>query len=220
MATNTVDLAKLFGAVANNLTAQKDALNQEDTYNHDHGDNMVQTFSTIAKVVADLKGKDQATQLASASKELRKSKSGSAKLYAEGLNQASQQFKGQSITPDSAGLLLQALMGAQNQPAPTSQPKPQGGGLLASLLGAFTGSKPSSPPVQNQSQADDGLDIGDLLNAGMAFMDSKQKGGSTAEAAISALLSASPLGQSTHRTQSGSVVASTIMQVLGGLANK
>ena len=220
MATNTVDLAKLFGAVANNLTAQKDALNQEDTYNHDHGDNMVQTFSTIAKVVADLKGKDQATQLASASKELQKSKSGSAKLYAEGLNQASQQFKGQSITPDSAGLLLQALMGAQNQPAPTSQPKPQGGGLLASLLGAFTGSKPSSSPVQNQSQADDGLDIGDLLNAGMAFMDSKQKGGSTAEAAISALLSASPLGQSTHRTQSGSVVASTIMQVLGGLANK
>ena len=219
MATNTVDLAKLFGAVANNLTAQKDALNQEDTYNHDHGDNMVQTFSTIAKVVADLKEKDQATQLASASKELRKSKSGSAKLYAEGLNQASQQFKGQSITPDSAGMLLQALMGAQNQPAPTSQPKPQGGGLLASLLGAFTGSKPSSP-AQNQSQADDGLDIGDLLNAGMAFMDSKQKGGSTAEAAISALLSASPLGQSTHRTQSGSVVASTIMQVLGGLANK
>ena len=219
MSTNTVDLAKLFGAVANNLTAQKDALNQEDTYNHDHGDNMVQTFSTIAKVVADLKGKDQATQLASASKELQKSKSGSAKLYAEGLNQASQQFKGQSITPDSAGMLLQALMGAQNQPAPTSQPKPQGGGLLASLLGAFTGSKPSSQ-AQNQNQADDGLDIGDLLNAGMAFMDSKQKGGSTAEAAISALLSASPLGQSTHRTQSGSVVASTIMQVLGGLANK
>jgi len=218
MATKNVDLAKLFGAVASNLADNKDSLNQEDTYNHDHGDNMVQTFSTIAKVVGDLKGKDQATQLASASKELQKSKSGSAKLYAEGLNQASQQFKGQSITPDSAGMLLQALMGAQTPPAPVSQPKPQSGGILGSLLGALGGGSSSSS--QSQAQADDGFDIGDLLNAGMAFMDSKQKGGTTAESAISALLSASPLGQSSHRTQSGSVVASTIMQVLGGLAKK
>jgi hypothetical protein len=218
MATKTVDLAKLFGAVANSLADNKDALNKEDTYNHDHGDNMVQTFSTIAKVVGDLKGKDQAAQLSAASKELQKSKSGSAKVYAEGLNQASQQFKGQSITPDSTGMLLQALMGAQKPPAPVSQPKPQGGGILGSLLGALTGAKGSS--AQNQNQADDGLDIGDLLNAGMTFFNSKQQGDSTTEAAIDALLSASPLGQSSHRTQSGSVVANTIMQVLGGLANK
>jgi hypothetical protein len=237
-----VDLAKLFGAVANSLADNKDQLNQADTYNNDHGDNMVQTFSTIAKVVGGLKGKSQSTQLAKAAKELQKSKSGSAKLYAEGLQQASQQFKGKSITPDSAGMLLQALMGAQAPAAaPASQPVSQGSDLLGSLLGALGSNKEtpaSNQPAsqggdllgslmgalgsssQDQNQADNGFDLGDLLNAGMSFMNSKQQGSSTTEAAINALLSASPLGQSTHRTQSGTVVANTIMQVLAGLTNK
>jgi hypothetical protein len=68
--------------------------------------------------------------------------------------------------------------------------------------------------------ADNGLDVGDLLNAGMAFMNAKQQGSSTAEAAINALMSSSPLGQSSHRKESGAMVANTIMQVLGSMSGK
>lgn len=243
-----VDLAQLFGAVASSLADNREQLNQADTYNNDHGDNMVKTFSTIANVIGGMKGKSQASQLSKAAKELQKSPSGSAKLYAEGLQQASQQFKGKSITLDNAGTLLQSLLGAQTPAAPAqttqaSQPATQGGDLLGSLLGALGSSNQTSTQAnqpasqgsdllgslmgamggtsaQGQTQADNGFDMGDLLNAGMAFMNAKQQGGSTAQAAISALLSASPLGQSDHRTQSGTVVANTIMQVLAGLAKK
>ena len=236
-----VDLAQLFGAVAGSLADNKDQLNQADTYNNDHGDNMVQTFSTIARAVAKTKSKSQSSQMAAAAKELQKSKSSSAKLYAEGLQQAAQQFKGKSITPGNAGMLLQSLFGTQTQAAPASQPASQGSDLLGSLLGAFVSNNDTSASsqapsqgddllgsllgamgssTQSQNQADDGFDLGDLLNAGMSFMNAKQQGSSTAQAAINALLSASPLGQSQHRTQSGTLVANTIMQVLASLAKK
>lgn len=217
---NAVDLAKLFQTVASSLAENRDQLNQADTYNRDHGDNMVNTFNTIAQVVGKLKGKDQSVQLASAAKELRKSKSGSAQLYASGLENASKQYKGGAVTLENAGMLLQSLLGSQAPASPAPQqaaPPQQGGDLLGSLLGSLTSGSGTSSQNAN---ADNGLDMGDLLNAGMAFMNTRQKGGSTAEAAINALLSASPMGQSEHRSQSGTLVANTIMQVLGSLGKK
>ena len=86
--------------------------------------------------------------------------------------------------------------------------------MLGALLGGLTGQS------GQQQGADNGLDMGDLLSAGMAFMNAKQQGSSTAEAAINALMSASPLGQSSHRKESGTVVANTIMQVLGSMSGK
>jgi hypothetical protein len=96
-----------------------------------------------------------------------------------------------------------------------SQPPSGGGDLLGTLLGGLTGQ-----PTQQQQSGSAGLDVGDLLNAGMAFMSAKQQGGSNAEAAINALLSASPLGESSHRKESGALVANTIMQVLGSMSRK
>jgi len=42
-----IDLVQLFGAAAQALAANQSALNQADTLNGDHGDNMVQTFNLI-----------------------------------------------------------------------------------------------------------------------------------------------------------------------------
>jgi len=211
-----IDLAQLFGAVAGNLAENRDTLNKADTYNSDHGDNMVNIFQSVAKIVQGKSNVSQASQLAAASKELRKNKSGSAQLYADGLDRASKTFKGKVINQDNAATLIQALMGSTQQVA-TSPTKPveTGGGLLGSLLGSLGGG-------QTGGQADDqnGLDIGDLLNVGAAFMNSKQKGGSNTEALINAVLSSSPLGQSSHRSQSGSLVANTIMQMIGSMAQK
>ncbi len=209
-----IDLAKLFGTVVTNLADNREVLNQADTYNHDHGDNMVQIFQTVANVIGKNKGVDQASQLRTASDALRKSKSGSAQVYAENLSRASQQFQGQTITPDNAGLLLQALMGSAGAASAPRQETSTGGDLLGSLLGGL-GGQPAEQP-----KGSDGLDLGDLLNAGMAFMNAKQQGSGNTEALVSALISASPLGQSSHRAQSGAVVANTIMQALGGLAKK
>ena len=209
-----IDLAKLFGAVANNLGDQRETLNQADTYNNDHGDHMVEIFEVVTQAVKEKKNADPADQLAYASEILRRKQSGSAQVYANGLAQASQQFQGQAVTTGNAGMLLQNLLGGGEAPAAPSQGAGGGGGMLGALLGGLTG-KPSQ-----QQGAADGLDVGDLLNAGMAFMNAKQQGDSTAEAAVNALMSASPLGQSSHRKESGTMVANTIMQVLGSMSQK
>lgn len=210
-----VDLAQVFGAVASNLAENRDTLNKADTYNSDHGDNMVTIFQSVAKIVKGKSNLNQASQLAAASKELRKNKSGSAQLYANGLEQASKAFKGKVINQDSAANLIQALMGSAQQPTTQKPATETGAGLLGSLLGSLAGGQASG-----QTEDQNGLDIGDLLNAGMAYMDSKQKGGSNTEAIINAILSSSPMGQSSHRAQSGSLVANTIMQVLSSMTQK
>jgi hypothetical protein len=209
-----IDLAQLFGAVTNSLGNQRETLNQADTYNNDHGDHMVEIFEVVTQAVKEKKNASPADQLAYASEILRRKQSGSAQVYANGFAQAAQQFQGQTVTTDNAGMLLQTLLGGGQAPAAPPQQTGGGGDLLGSLLGSLTGQ-----PSQGQGAAD-GLDMGDLLNAGMAFMNAKQQGSSTAEAAINALMSASPLGQSSHRKESGTLVANTIMQVLGSMSKK
>ena len=230
--SSSVNLAELFGAVATNLMSQKDDLNKADTYNNDHGDNMVKTFETIASAVQKKQGNPPAEQLAFAGSSLRNSKSGSAQVYADGLMQASKQLSGQSaIDAGNVNVLLQSLLGGGVESQSTG-----GGDLLGSLLGGLAGEGGASQQTQptgggdmlgsllggltgggDEQSGDAGLDVGDLLNAGMAFMNAKQQGSNNVEAAIGALISASPLGQSEHRTQSGSVVANTILQVLGSV---
>jgi hypothetical protein len=205
-----IDLAKLFGVVANNLVENRDSLNEADSYNNDHGDNMVNIFQSIAKSIQGKSNLDQASQLALAGKEIRKNKSGSAQLYADGLDRASKTFKGKSITPDSATALIQELLGGGQTRNETTQNEKTSNDLLGSILGSLSGETSNVKTDQNSS-----LDVGDLLSAGMAFMDTKQKGGSNVEAIISAVLKSSPMGQTDHRSQSGALVVNTIMQYLG-----
>ena len=171
MTTQSIDLAKLFGNVVSTLDQNKDALNQADTYNHNHGDNMVEIFEVITQAMKAKSNATPAEQLAYASQLLQaKSQSGSAKLYAQGLQDASAKLGGKkTLTSNNAVTLLQALMGTQKKVAPqtlqtqarktyaqrptTQQP---GADLLGSLLGGLTGTQ------QTPSSAGTG---GDLLGS-------------------------------------------------------
>lgn len=221
-----MDLSSLFNVASQALSANQGTLNDADTDNHNHGDNMVQVFNMISQVMADNKDAPPSHQLSQASQYLaQNATSGSAQAYSQGLAQAAQQFQGQSaITPDNAMTLVQSLLGGAQQGqaqggdllgallgggAPASpQPQPQqgqGGDLLGALLGG-------GQPAQGNQGQDNGLDMGDLLNAGMAFMNAKQQGQSTLQAGLNALIAAGPLGQKPHRQQSGQVVANALLQ--------
>ena len=89
------------------------------------------------------------------------------------------------------------------------------GDLLGSLLGGGT----KQAPARGQ-QSSDGLDIGGLLNAGMSFMNTKSRGGNNIEAIVNALVSSSAMGNSQYRSQSGSLVANTLIQAISGMSNK
>ena len=81
------------------------------------------------------------------------------------------------------------------------------------MLGGLLGGKQQD----TQSQQSSGLDMGDLLKAGMSFMGTKARGGSNLEGIVNAVVSGSAMGNSAHRSQSGSLVANTILQTIAGL---
>ena len=206
MAKN-LDLGALFQSVTNQLADQKESLNEADTYNHDHGDHMAHIFNLVQKAVSKKTDKPVSEQLEYASKVVEKEgHSGSSKLYAQGLASAAKNFSGADLNQDTIGLLVKSLLNAEK---PEPKPKAQGaGGLLGSLLSGLTGQSSASEKEQEQ-----GLDVDDLIKAGLAFYQSKQEGDSTTAAMVDALMAASPLGQTDHRKQSGSIVASSIMNL-------
>lgn len=234
--TRGADLASLFGAAAQALAANQASLNQADADNHNHGDNMVQAFNMISQVMAKQKGGSPSQQLNVASQFLaQNATSGSAHVYSQGLAQAAQQLEGQSaVTPDNAMMLIQGLLGGAQQP---QQPAQQGAGdLLGALLGGAGQGQASQggagdllgallggaqgQPAQGANQGQEGLDLGDLINAGMTFMNAKQQGQSTLEAGLAALMAAGPMGQKPHRQQSGQLVANALLQAISGMAKR
>jgi hypothetical protein len=233
---NQINLAKLFKTVAGTLAEQKTTLNQADTYNHDHGDNMVDIFNVMAQAMQTKKSASPADQMAYASQLLRQKQSGSAQVYAQGLSQASREFQGtKKVTPDNAITLIQALMGGgQASTTPTQSGMGDllgsllGGGTLpqqqtqagtGDLLGMLLGGAGTPQAGQQTQQPGAGIDVGDLVNAGMSFMNTKAQGGSTLEALVNALVTNSAMGNSPHRSQSGTLVANALLQAIGQMAN-
>lgn len=207
--SGSIDLAQLFQTVTGTLVNQKQELNDADNKNHDHGDNMVDTFEVITQAMKEKEGADPADQLEYAAQLLRGRKSGSSQMYAKGLEQASQEFQGRQVTPDNAMTLVQALLGGGQSPQPQQQsPLGDVGEMLGSLLGGAGG--------QQKQQANDGLDLGDLLQAGMSFMNTKQRGGSNLEAIVNAVVSSSAMGGG-YRQQSSNLVAGTLLQAVKGM---
>ena len=236
----SINLAKLFGTVAGTLAENRTSLNEADDVNHDHGDHMVQTFEVITQAMKEKKNATPADQLAYASQLLRqKQNTGSSNLYAAGLSDASQSLAGQKkITADNAMQLVQSLLGTGTS---TNQASGGTADLLGSLLGGLGGMQGAQQPTEAAGGAGDllgsllggmsgntgsdsgqqgGIDMGSLLNAGMSFMQAKQQGSSNLDAILNAVVGSSRMNSSNARTQSGTLVANTLMQMLGQVMKK
>ena len=111
-----IDLGNLFQSVIGTLNQNKQSLNEADTNNHDHGDNMVNVFQLITNAMKEKQGADPANQLAHAAEVLSQQKSGSAQIYAKGLSQASQQFQGRQINSDNVMTLIPTILGVGEAP--------------------------------------------------------------------------------------------------------
>ena len=190
-----VDLVKLFSAVADTLVENQDSLNQADEYNQDHGDHMVDIFQLITGSMKEAPKNDISSGLSTASEKLTEKKSGSAAMYAKGLAQAAEYFQDQELDVTQLLPLLQTMLGGGEASVAKGA-----SGLLDSLVGSIGG--------------EDGLDMGDILSAGAAFLQSKQEGDSNLEAAIDAIISASKMGETPHRAQSSKLVADVLLQAL------
>jgi hypothetical protein len=216
MEQKSIDLGGLFQAVTGTLQKNKKKLNAADEENHDHGDNMVDTFEVITQAMKEKADADPADQLAYASQLLRQRKSGSAQVYASGLAEASKEFQGKQVTQGNAMSLIQALMGG-GQSVPV-QEQPQQSGGIGNILGSLLGGGQQQQAQQQQDSG--GLDLGNLLHAGMSFMGTKSRGGSNVEAIVNAVVSNSAMANNSHRSQSGSLVTNTILQTIASMVGR
>ncbi len=240
MARKRIDLAGVFGRVAETLAQNQQTLNRADEYNQDHGTNMAQTFQTITAALQEKKGASASTALRYASKQLAKNtSSGSGKLYAENLAQAAAQFKGKTVDEKGAMQLLQTLIGSGQTAGQSSAQSASGGDALSAILGGLTGNE-TPQPSSSQAGGDlmstllggltggesssaglqDGLDMQDVLSAGMAFFQARQRGDSSMEALVQALVTGSGMGNTHDREQSTQLVVNSFLQALSSLAGK
>ena len=168
---------------------------------------MVQIFDVINQALKEKKNADPATQLEYASQLLRqKSTSGSADLYSKGLEQASKQIQGQSLTIESILPLIMMLLGG-GKASPTST-----GDLLGSLLGGLGGT--------SGGQSGQGFDLGGLLSALGGGQAGETGGIGDIGSLIGTLLGGSPMASTPHRAQSGEIVAGSILQALSQILGK
>ena len=211
-----IDLLSLFNSVTSSLQNNQDTLNQADSYNGNHGDNMVEIFEVITTAMKEKSNAAPSDQLAYASQLLKQKESGTAQVYAEGFGNAAQKFLGKDITQSNVLDMIQTIVGgaAPAKAEPEPQQQDMLGGLLNTLGSLIGGKKQQSTTT---TQQDDGLDVGDLLNAGMAYMSAKQQGQSDTQAIIGALMNSSPLNQTSHRQQSGQIVLDGLLSALGSL---
>ena len=199
-----IDLQSIFQTVTQELSRKKADLNEADTYNHDHGDHMVQIFDLVQDAVSKKTNKPASDQLKYASQVVEeKAHSGSAKLYAQGLANAANNLQGKDLNAETIGDLVKGLMNVDQQSTPTQSQDDQGG-LLGSLLSGLTDNN-------SNDETDQQFGVDELLRAGLAFYQSRQEGDTNTEAIMDALMAASPMGEVTHRSQSGTLVAQTIM---------
>jgi hypothetical protein len=143
----SVDLERLFGAVLRTLRQNRRALNNADEANHDHGDNMVDTFASITQAMRDTSGQAPSRQLAYAAALVRSRKSGSAQMYADGLAQAATEFEGTQVTRTKGLALVQTLLGGGH--AAHVREQQQEGRGLGDLLGSMLGGQQQQQPQQS-----------------------------------------------------------------------
>ncbi len=234
-----IDLGSLFENALQLLTAKRQDLNDLDGHNGNHGDNMVANMRLITQALQSRGSQPPAQALQYASQVLQsQGVGGSSQYYANGLQQAANQFQGRSsLSPEDVAPLLQAFLGtvpAQGHPQQqqaggsvleqllvgmqAQQQQQAGGDLLGQLLGV-------QPPPQQQPQ-EAGVDVGDvlttLLPAGLAFLQAKQAGADTTVAAGQAVMAAlaggqwNPLQAGTARTASGGLIVQGLLRALLG----
>ena len=220
MATQQINLLQLFQSVAGALQQNQGTLNQADTYNHDHGTNMVSTFNTIVQALQQKQGANPAQQLAYAGQMVQQQNpSGSGQTIANGLLQAAEHFTGKQLNIQTILPLIQLLLGGGKASVTGNSNDilgsllgSQGSNVLGSLEGMLGG---------NAAAGGQGLDLGSLLLEGASLLGGNQgAGGGALGGLIGSLVGGSQPADSAYHTQSGQVIAGSILQSLSQILGK
>jgi hypothetical protein len=114
MARIKLKLKDLFNRIFSAVNDQRENINALDSFNGNHGDNMVQNIGIIRDAIVESGDSTPSVALLNASRVLGKAgKGGTSQYYAEGLKQAAELLVGHdSLEAEDAMTLVETLMGA------------------------------------------------------------------------------------------------------------
>lgn len=115
----------------------------------------------------------------------------------------------QEVPSGGLGDLLGSLLGGSQAQAPAEPAQPSGG--LGDLLGSLLGGQASPAPTSQNQGGPDGTN---LLSAALAYFMAKQEGKTPFESILQAVSSGSRFSDREDRSQSGALVADTLLGML------
>jgi hypothetical protein len=219
------DLSSIFQAVGGALRHNRDAFNQADPLNRNHGDHMVQVFEIAARAADEKRDAGLAEAMDYGARLLAaQGDNGSAQMYAHGLEQMARQLRRHNVTLDDLLVYVQGALskdkesGADNlhlvdqtMVGKTPELGVSSGDVLKALLNALAG---WGQVESGQVPTDNPLDMGALFEFGMAYVQAKQRGGSRIEILADAAASVSPLSKTPHRYLSGKLAIQALLRAM------
>ena len=210
-----LNLEQLFQSVTAVLVQNQAALNQADPFNADHGDHMVEIFHVASQAAREKAGANLPEAMEYASQKLvDRTNNGSALVYAHGLEQMARQFRSYGVTLEDLVPYVQGLIKKEGKSTSGEAAQPRSGDVLKALL---AGLSDWQKVEAGQSPANSRLDMGYLIELGMAYMQARQRGGGRLEVLADAAASASPLSSLPHRYQSGKMALLALLQAMGSV---
>jgi hypothetical protein len=216
MAKTTRDLADVFQAAEDALSRQREALNQADPGNANHGDHMLEIFQVATRAARSLPLASLSDMLEQACRLLAQlDDNASAQVYARGLEQFSQAFRDHQVEFDELAGYIQHIV--QESPvedkAGRQTAMPSKGDRGAEVLKALVSGLSAWGQVENgKNPSEKGIDVGYLFELGMIYMQAKSHGGSRLNVLSEAAVNASPLSRVPHRLQSGKLAFRALLQ--------
>jgi hypothetical protein len=208
-------LSSIFRAVGDALRHNRDAFNQSDPYNGNHGDHMLQVFEIAAGAAQEKRDAGVAEAMDYAARLLAaQANNGSAQVYAHGLEQVARQLRRYDLTLDDLLGYVQAALSKGQEDQAADQPAETGGrsgDVLKALMNGLAG---WAQIESGQVPGDSPLDMGALFEFGMAYMQAKQRGGSRLEILADAAASVSPLSKTPHRYASGKLAIQALLRAM------
>jgi len=204
-----VELAPLFQAVGEALHQNREALNQADMYNGNHGDHMVEIFEIAARAAEERRDAELSEAMAYAGRSLaQQTHNGSAQVYARGLNKMAEQFRKYDVKLEDLVAYVQAAL-IEDGEKRAEKSSSRSGDVLKALAAGLAGWG-----QVDQASSDSPLNMGALFEFGMAYLQAKQRGGSRPQVLADAAASVSPLRESPHRYLSGKIAIEALLQAM------
>lgn len=223
MNDQAIDLGHLFQSVSAVLNQNREALNQADVVNGNHGDHMVEIFrvASLAALEKQDQGMDEAMQYAALL--LRQYRqNASAQVYARGLSLLSEQFGQRNI--QLSDLIAFARRTAKDSEEASEEGAGSGDILKALLyaLAAWDRSESNLDAAGNPLGDEASIaekknlapELSYMFSMGMTYLQAKGKGGDRVDILADTVVSASPLGKVPHRALSGRLVFTTLLKAL------